>query len=58
MKYNDDEMKAAAEEGRIVTDSVETILATVLGTFPEAEIAEDGDGQVIIYTGMYEGKKP
>ena len=51
-------MKAAAEEGRIVTDSLETILATVLGTFPEAEIAEDSDGQIIIYTGMYETGDP
>lgn len=49
-----DDLKVAAEEGRIVTDSLETILATVRGTFPEAEIADNSDGQVIIYTGLYQ----
>ena len=49
----DNKTKHEAEAGRIVTDTLETIMATVLGTFPDAYVGDDNEGQVVIYTGLY-----
>ena len=34
--------------------SVDSLMATVRTVFPDAELGEDMEGQLIIYTGLYQ----
>lgn len=42
----------------IDTTSVDSIMETTLGTFPDALFGDDIDGQLIIYTGLYQVGDP
>ena len=38
----------------IDTTSVKTLMETIRIVFPEAELGDDLEGQIIIYTGLYQ----
>ena len=35
--------------------SMDSLMCTIRTIFPDGELGEDNDGQVIIYTGLYQG---
>jgi hypothetical protein len=40
----------------VITTTLKSITQTILTVFPDAEVGEDQDGQVIIHTGLYQVK--
>ena len=36
------------------TTNVDTIIGTIRAVFPDAEVGEDNEGQIVIYTGIYQ----
>ena len=40
------------------TTTLESIMQTILTVFPDAFVGEDGEGQVVIHTGLYQVGDP